>query len=297
MKIEGRLSKASVGEFNPNEWKSEGNSLLLSSRLLRARWLINRRHLLKRLKDHANFGRAGSIIQDRNLIDIDKSLSKSSILLIGYAVEMFLKAGLARALVGCGEDLFIHLSKKYSHNYLNLAFFLKYPVNNQVREDLEALSTAVKQDARYPISLSEGDDYFYQLNQQRKRQADNAKYKRYCALASDISAYASRLAGSQKNSLSHGTTKIDNDGYIAYRYGGSLPPIITFKLSSELKNELSPRYNLKQLAVGEIPFLKAIWDDAEVYEHVVVKNGVKHERRTNDSFMPTLTPQASEHRG
>ena len=295
MKIEGRLSKASVGEFNPNEWKSEGDSLLLSSRLLRARWLQNRRQLLKRLKDRS-FGCAENIIADRYLIDIDKSLSKSSILLVGYAVEMYLKAGLARFIVGCDEDLFAYLSKNYSHHYLRLATFIQYPANNQTQEDLEALAAAVKHDARYPISLSKGDNYIDQINQRRKRQADNVKYRRYCALASDISAYSSRLAGSSQSPLSHATTQVDKDGYIAYRLGGSLPPIITFKLSSELKNEPSPHYRLKHLAVGEIPILKAIWDEAELYEHVAAR-GVKHERRSNDSFLPALTPQASENNG
>ena len=295
MKGERRLSKTSVGEFNPSEWKSEGNSLLLSSRLLRARWLLNRRELLKRLRDKANFSNVQTIHADLRLIEIDKSLFKSSILLVGYAVEMFLKAGLARAVVGCEEEIFTFLSrKKFGHDYVSLANFLKYPLTDQSRQDLNALSAAVQRDARYPISLGEGDNYIDQINKRRQRLSDGSNYKRYCALANDIAAYAVKLAGTQANPLSTGSYQVDDDGYIAYLRGGPLTSRISFKLSSRLKKEPNPRYLLKKIAVSEIPFLNVIWASAEIYEHIAAE-GVKYKRLCNDSFMPASTLQAPRH--
>jgi hypothetical protein len=266
MKNQGRLTKASVGGFSASDWKSEGYSLLLSSKLLRYQWLQGRRRLIRRLR-HENFGTVGHISYDLDLIDIDKSLVKSSTLLIGYAIEMFLKAGLVRSLLGCSEELFTHLSKqKFSHNYLKIAKFIHLPLDHQSQEDLKALRSAVEFDARYPITVSDSECYIDKFNERRKRLSDNARYKRYRLLANRIEQHALKLAGSPKDMLATGFIEFDVDGYLCFRRGGSMPPRITFKLGTADNRNFASLTDLKPYATSTKPDLGIIWDSAEIYE-------------------------------
>ncbi|WP_212630688.1 hypothetical protein [Pseudomonas sp. KB-10] len=203
MKKQGRLSRSSVGEFSASDWKSEGHSLLLFSKTLRIQWLLKRRRLIRRLREE-NFGTVGHLSVDLDLIQHDQALVKSSTLLIGYAIEMYLKAGLANSLIGCPEELFSCLSRKFSHDYTAIAEFIGFPTDRVILEDLSALSSAVQFDARYPISAANNEDYINKTNERRQRLADNTRYKRYRLLAKSLDHYTYKMLGSTKNPLSTG---------------------------------------------------------------------------------------------
>lgn len=266
MQTQGKLSRASVGEFSASDWKSEGHALLLSSKLLRLQWLISRRKLARRLRED-NFGTVGFLSKDIDLMNMDRSLVKSSTLLIGYAVEMYLKAGLASALTGGPEDLFIYLSKyRFKHNYCEIANFISYPLTQQDKDDFETLKNAVEFDARYPISVASDEDYISKFNERRQRLADNSRYKRYRRLVEKLDRYSIKLRGTGKDPLSHGDFEFDGDGYLFYRMGGGMPSRITYKLGSGDAREFSCLNELKDASVGGNAILRLIWEKAEIYE-------------------------------
>lgn len=72
----------------------------------------------------------------------------SSTLLVGYAVELFLKAGLTRLYVGCSKELFQKDVKgRYSHDLIKLSKSVEYPGLTGNREQLKQLKK---------VTLSEG---------------------------------------------------------------------------------------------------------------------------------------------
>jgi len=69
-------------------------------------------------------------------------------LLVGYAVELFLKAGLIRVYVGRSKELFQKDVKgRYSHDLIKLSKSVEYPGLTGNREQLKQLKK---------VTLSEG---------------------------------------------------------------------------------------------------------------------------------------------
>ncbi|ELL1153983.1 hypothetical protein FA375_24590 [Pseudomonas aeruginosa] len=266
MKRFGRLTSKSVGEFDPKDWQSEGHSLLLASRALRAQWLVQRRKLID-WPDQISPANSGRLI---HLTNIDKALPKSSVLLMGYAIEMYLKASLARRMSGCAEELFSHLSrKKFGHSYLKLAKFIEFPYTDVDQKHFQYLESAVISDARYPLSLKQGENYIDKCNSSRKKNTDRSEYRQYCDLARRLSQYATKIGGTRTSTVFTEGFTIDNDGYLSLRAGGGVSTRITFKLSSALKLQNDPLAVLKDNLDGVAPIAASLWDNAEIWEHAV----------------------------
>src|SRR5437764_8658260 len=91
-RVEKKLNFRSEAIFHPDSWVQEGDGLLASARALRALWAQKRRDIRR--------------MRPPDLRGIWPMLSghpTASMLLVGYAIEMYLKAGLAKWLQGCPE--------------------------------------------------------------------------------------------------------------------------------------------------------------------------------------------------
>ena len=74
----------------------------------------------------------------------------SSTLLVGYAVELFLKAGLTRLYVGCSKELFQKDVKgRYSHDLIKLSKSVEYPGLAGNREQLKQLKKVTLSEGRW----------------------------------------------------------------------------------------------------------------------------------------------------
>ncbi len=260
----GRLTTKSVGEFNPNDWLAEGHSLLLASRTMRAQWLVERRKLLK-YPNEVQENKVGSFIR---LSTIDRALPKASILLMGYAIEMYLKSSLARLLSGCAEDLFIHLSRnKFGHRYTKLAKFIDFPLATTDEKLLKDLERAVLSDARYPIQVKDGEDYIENLNKVRRSVTDRSTYRSYCKLAKRLFLHSRRIGGTPESMVIRESFTIDSDGYFSMRAGGEVSTRITYKLSSEMKQHGDPIALLRDNLDGISPISASLWNEATFWEH------------------------------
>ncbi|WP_143132128.1 hypothetical protein [Methylobacterium sp. 174MFSha1.1] len=217
------------GVFDPQNWIEEGDGLLASARTMRAAWSVYRRNLKRQknidlLKKHMDWPKL-------------TGMPRASMLLLSYATEMYLKAGLAKACRGCSEEFFNFLSeRKYGHRLHALAGEIEFPFADVYGPDLSTLNKMITETARYPLKPKPGIDFSQQINARTRSIWDRTSFKRYCIIANEIRAFAIKLDQDSKNPAFFVGYQIDKTGYFASRIGGGLRPRMTFRYSDEMKN-------------------------------------------------------------
>ncbi|MEI4194528.1 hypothetical protein [Roseovarius sp. E0-M6] len=268
-----RLSTRSIGQFSPKNWLQEGDGLFASSRKTREVWEEHRRQFSKTVADEGQLRfpeRAG----DMTLLT---GLPRASMLLLGYAVEMYLKAGIAKAYVGCAENMFSRdIRKRFGHHFSLMAEELCFPLSEADRKNLERLKKMVLVDARYPVEVGENETHASAVNNQTSRIWSKDSYDELADLVKRVNQH-SRLIDSDENDPANICAfDIDQDGYLAFRVGGRLPPRITYKISSAMRanGESTTVADIKALFHPEDPRFTRIlhyWDHSFIYEDGHVK--------------------------
>ncbi|WP_095098359.1 hypothetical protein [Pseudomonas sp. Irchel 3A5] len=182
---------------------------------------------------------------------------------------MFLKAGLAKTLNGCSEQLFKTLSsKEYGHNLQKIAQSIYFRLDKQSTEDLVRLQSYIESEGRYPIEATDLNDHIAKSNELRYRSSNKQSYRRMCGLVRRIARHSADLGGTALTPVTTGSWQYDGDGYVSMWMRTDLPPRITFRLSPELEQEKNPMATLRQM-VRSLPGLNAVWDSCDLYEEVV----------------------------
>lgn len=269
------LSKDSVGHYDPRAWMTEGDHLLESAKAMRALWMLRRKRLSTDRNKREGTHRAALLLKI-------SGFPKASLLLLGYAVEMYLKAALAKAYVGCSEPMFDRdVRNRFGHHFPQIAEEIAFVSSQQDRNDLLTLKNLVLFGARYPVK---GDNRrgYRELENARHTQAwDNKEFRRLCKLATRIKAHAQRIDRDSRRPASMKFLRIDSDGMLAFRAGGHLPPRITYRLSSaQQKAGLTSHTELRQLfAVPSLLEIALVWDQALIVEDTR-KATVVHQQAT-----------------
>lgn len=258
------ISRDSVGVYRSREWMDKGDALLASSRSLRLSWTLNQRKLKRALINlHLITDK------DRHLFSTDKHLLGPSLMLLGYAAEMYLKAGLATVLHGCSERLFKFLSsREYGHNLQRIAQSIYFDLDKESSADLVELKNFIESEGRYPIEADDRNDLIEQSNSLRLRSSNKRYYRRLCRLVERIARHSADLGGNRRTPASTGTWQYDDDGYISLWSKAGLPPRITYRLSPELTLEKEPMLVLREM-IRSLPGLNAAWPHCDLYEEVV----------------------------
>ncbi|HDS0941471.1 TPA: hypothetical protein QDZ12_004794 [Pseudomonas putida] len=258
------ISRDSVGVYRSKEWMEKGDSLLASSRELRLSWTLNQRKLKRTLKNLHLITE-----KDRRLFSSDKHLLGPSYMLLGYAAEMYLKAGLATVIHGCSEQLFKHLSsKEYGHKLQKIAQSIYFKLDKESSTDLVDLQAFIESEGRYPIEADDRNDLINQSNSLRLRSSNKTYYRRLCRLVERIARHSADLGGNRRTPASTGTWQYDDDGYISLWLKTGLPPRITYRLSQKLTLEREPMVVLREM-IRSLPGLNAAWPHCDLYEEVV----------------------------
>lgn len=161
--------------YNKQSWLNEADRHLMSAKFLRR---IKRRR--------RNDFRKSSVDSNRlNHILVMSATTHSSMLLIAYAVELFLKAGLTHVYIGCPMNLFKReVKQKYGHKLVKLAKDIEYPSLSQNSDRLKGLEKIVRSEGRYPnlaYNLSEAT----KLEQERAVLFwDDDQFQDFCNLVS-----------------------------------------------------------------------------------------------------------------
>ncbi|MBL1431306.1 MAG: hypothetical protein COA60_007355 [Robiginitomaculum sp.] len=170
-------------------------------------------------------------------------------LLLGYSVEMFLKAGLVKVYRGCSEEMFTRdVQQMYGHKYLKIAEEIAFPFEAGDELYFQLLKTMVHCDARYPVIAESHSTYANRVNKITHDTWDTEKFMALVNLADRIRKHALKIDMDRYTPASVGSWKIDDDGYITTRYGGHLPSRITYCPSSQqIDDKKAECQNMKEL--------------------------------------------------
>ena len=260
----GRISSRSVGQFDPKNWFDEGDGLLASSAKTREIWTNHRQTFSQTVQERKFGNRDGA--SDWNLLT---GLPRASMLLLGYSVEMYLKAGLAKAYKGCSKDMFGRDVKgRFGHKLVSLANEIAFSLQDGDEAHLNLLTDMVLVDARYPVFVPEGTSYADTVNQQTGRIWSSKNFDVFTELANRIKEHSRTIDANSNNPASLMSVNMDDDGYLAFRVGGNLPPRITYRLSSVQKRDCKTSLeDIKALfASPQFHRLRYYWERAWIYE-------------------------------
>ena len=157
-----RISKRSAGQFNPKNWFSEGDGLLASAAKTRETWTDHRRAFSQTVRNQGS--EKSDRASDWNLLT---GLPRASMLLLAYSVEMYLKAGMAKAYYGCSARMFERdIKGRLGHRLVSMAKELAFNLKDGDETNLALLKDMMLFDARYPVFVPEGASYADTVNRQ-----------------------------------------------------------------------------------------------------------------------------------
>ncbi|MEA9578792.1 hypothetical protein VC218_07640 [Xanthomonas nasturtii] len=217
--VEKRLGSSKHGQADARAWVEEGDGLAATARSIRARWLLIKRKI-----------KAGKIERLRHgqMVALTGN-PRASVLLMGYAVEMYLKAGLAQWLTHCPEALFLTDIRQYSHDYKRLADDLGIDAQIAPRDLLQFLSKAVTLEARYPASPREGETPIDATNRRTSDLWSDARFKAICLLVKKLRIHVVQMNSDRRNPRYSTGFGLESGGYIVMRVGGHLPSRVTVR--------------------------------------------------------------------
>lgn len=281
MKELKRISNRSVGQYDSRKWISEGDGMFASSKITREIWKKKQLEVSEKVKQVSE-GESRLFPVDWNLIT---GLPRASMLLLGYSAEMFLKAGIVRAYHGCSEEMLSRdLKNKFGHNYHCTAQEIQFPLEGNDVECLDILRKLVTVDARYPVLPSEGEKIHEAVNRRTGLIWSDESYSSFSSLVERIRGYIIKIDGDEKNPAFFSSYNIDEDGYVAFRIGGNLPPRITYKVSSEMQSSgKSDLRDIRLILEREPEYCANIlihWDHCFIYEDGKKKTCLRNSARS-----------------
>lgn len=261
-----RITSRSTGIFSPKNWLEEGDGLFETSQLNRKIWREHEVVMQQYIAENGTLQFPGSA-KDIALLT---GLPRASMLLLGYATAMYLKAGIAKAYWGCAESMFSEKVKKYfGHHLLKMADELCFPFRETDKDDVETLRRLILVDARYPLEVNDAQKYVFETNTRNNRIWSDEIFNRLSNLSQRVRSHSAQIDADETNPSFKANFKIDDDGYLVFRTGGHLPPRITYKISSHM-NKLGQTdlEDIRALLTPEQNYLRILsnWEKAKKFE-------------------------------
>ncbi|WP_372380898.1 hypothetical protein [Xanthomonas sp. NCPPB 1754] len=202
-----------------NAWMQEGEGQEATARSIRARWLRQKRQI-----------KADRPLMLRHAEWIALTGNpRASVLLMGYAVEMYLKAGLAKWLMGCERTLLDGDAKGYGHKYEQLANDLEIEEAVAPPDLLRFLKNAVTLEARYPAQPNPGETPIEAINRRTSNLWNEETFRDICRLAKRLRDHVKRINSDHRNPVSTQRFELSGGGYLVMRRGGHLPSRVTVR--------------------------------------------------------------------
>jgi hypothetical protein len=189
-----------------------------------------------------------------------------SVLLLAYATELFLKAGLTRLYIGCPHELFRRDVKRYGHKLKKVAAEVEYPCTDEAKRHLQEMQSIILSDGRYPFLSDTEKDQIGRNNARAFKFWSDDHYRDLLGLCKSIREHVGSLDQDSSNPSSPLSFRIDDDGYVTFRCGGGLSPRLLVKYSSQQKaNRRNNKRALRRLLRGNLshPLLEHHWDSAK----------------------------------
>ena len=232
--------------------------------MTRETWKTHRQTFSQNLRDRALENRDRS-----NHWNLLTGLPRASMLHLGYSVEMYLKAGLAKAYRGCSEQMFQRdIKERFSHKLVSLANEIAFPLNKKDVRDLKLLKNMILADARYPVFVPDGTSYTDAVNEQTERVWNSENFEDCTELASRIRDHSKKIDSDSNHPSSLEAYQMGDDGYFSFRVGGHLPPRITYRVSTIQKSHCQTSLDdIRALfPSSRYPLICHYWERSWIYE-------------------------------
>lgn len=151
------------GSFSPREWLQESNSQYISSKILRdaGSKIFQDFNSSEHTEDH------GILVQ---VIHEKESAYKSGILLIGYAIELALKAGVLSFYKGLPKTTIeSEIKHSYGHDLNKIAQDLSLNISISEKKLLKLVRDFVIEKARYPLNPISEPNYIKRFNENKAK--------------------------------------------------------------------------------------------------------------------------------
>lgn len=260
------MSNKPFGQLHPQNWLNEGDGLYVSARSMRTEWRLHQRNI----KHHPPQNRSLNSYQWSKLC----GFPRAAMLLLGYSVEMFLKAGLAKAYRNCRPAMFDRDVKRFGHDYLRLSKAIQLPMKSGDCENLVLLRSFVTLSSRYPLFPDQPNPPFTDKGLRFKKMNETSgviwsreKFSELCDLAKRCREHAAKIDNDFRCPLHYsGCIEFGTEGYICARSGGHLTPRIIFRYSKEMIMAGNNDQKTMQTMFSSSRIITQIWSNAILIE-------------------------------
>ncbi len=242
--------------YDKKSWLDEADRLRQSAKMLRT---IRKRR-------RTSFRRATETNRLRHVRAMEAA-AYSSNLLLGYAVELYLKAGATTIYRNCSKELFNkEIKGKYGHNLARLARDIEVNYSADEGKILQALRKIILYEGRYPPLADTQRDHLKMLTERSIKFWSDDRFGQGMKLCNRIRSYVRKIDNDVNKPSSLFGYRVDDDGYFAFRCGGHLRTRITVKYSSKQRklrsnNKRALRRLIKSQAGNLI--IDRLWDAAD----------------------------------
>ncbi len=262
-----------VGLYNPDHWQNESGIQIKSSIFLREAAKNKDEKFKEALLKSKEEERRIDFHSVQYLFD-KEAANKSSFLLLGYAIELILKAGVVKFCRGLPDPLIKNTLKKYSHRLEKMAIDLGLDLSGEEKKELVKMEQIIRTDGRYPISEEDSEKNVQKWSALNLKLNDDDYYRAILNLHERIFSIVDKLDKDSENPAFTWLYGLDQDGYITIRSGGGFPLRATVKYSSEqIKNNENTVHSLVEFIktleskhMG-IKVLSTNWKYVKLYEH------------------------------
>jgi hypothetical protein len=222
-----RLTHTSQGIFNSDTWLEEGNGLLVSAAAIRKLWHEHGDQFVLKLQDRT---------YKQDDIALNNQLPRATHLLLGYAAENLLKCGIAKAYIGCPEKMFKRdIRIRFSHNLCVMADEINFNLCPYDRRNLVALKENITE-TRYPTTPKPDEAFIETRNKIKASHWSKETFDQLVDLVAGIKKHVEKIDQDLEDPRFSNSYRIDEDGFLALRVGGGLPPRVSYRASSRMQN-------------------------------------------------------------
>ncbi|KFZ38946.1 hypothetical protein HR45_00650 [Shewanella mangrovi] len=267
-------SSGEKGIFNKYDWVKEADGKLISAKLLRE-CALKKQLEFDTLKNKKKInGQKLTSKEAFEIINVRESANKSSVLILGYAIELLLKSGIVSLLINAPKKLLEKKVKSYSHNLVNIALDLHFPLSNKERHLLEILGSYIIRETRYPVIPSSTNDYCEQVNNITEFISSETNFVLGVQLFERLRGFIKDIDGTPDNIKFSSRMEMEENGYITFRIGGRLPPVFIVKFcQTQISAGIATIETVKSLLIEKNKVNKSIhsnlmekyWDKAIFY--------------------------------
>ncbi len=254
-KLEKMRGISEKGIYNKKNWISEADNHFFSSTALRKLFSTTKQEINPQLKTFFRTTNSESDgVKVNSMIKESEAAAKSSILLIGYAIELYLKAGLVRIYQNMPRADFDKTIKNHGHNLVDISSLLGIRLSKNENKALERIKKLILDEARYPLTPSGPDSFHEKSNRISSEVWGENSYNTWKSLAQKIKEYVSQIDCSKADPVHTCALNIDSDGYCLFHIGGTLQPYVTVKYSSnQVKDKKDNIKHLLELVISTLP--------------------------------------------